>query len=79
MEQYLPYAAIIVAVFSFFTQFGIFVRPEQLEKKHREILEDAEKKFATHTTVNDLKCQLANIGEKVDSIYKILLAKVGGE
>jgi hypothetical protein len=47
MEQYLPYAVIIMAVFSFFVQFGLFVRPEQLEKKHREILEDSEYSFSS--------------------------------
>lgn len=75
MEQYLPYAAIIMAVFSFFVQFGLFVRPEQLEKKHREILEDSEKKFATLNAVNDLKSQFTDIREKIDRIYEILLGQ----
>ena len=45
MIEYLPYAAIIIAVLGFFVQFNIFVTPEKLEKKHREILSDADKKF----------------------------------
>ncbi|MEI7475689.1 MAG: hypothetical protein WCK67_13015 [bacterium] len=59
------YASIKVAVFSFFAQYWIFVRPEQLEKKQREILEDSEKKFATLNAVNDLKSQFGGIREKL--------------
>ena len=47
MIEYLPYAVIIIAVLGFFVQFNIFVTPEKLEKKHREILSDADKKFVS--------------------------------
>lgn len=36
-------------------QQRIVVTPEQLEKKHREILDDVENKFATLNSVKDLK------------------------
>jgi len=68
-------AAIVVAVLTFCIQFGMFVRPEQLEKKHREILDDAEKKFASLAVVNDLKCQFSEIKQKIDQIYDFLLEK----
>jgi hypothetical protein len=68
-------SAVIVAVVVFCIQFWMFVRPEQLEKKHREILEDAEKKFASLSMVNDLKCQFNEIKQKIDQIYEILLEK----
>ena len=75
MEQYTGsvITATIVAVITFCIQFGMFVRPEQLEKKHREILEDAEKKFASLSMVNDLKGQFVEIKHKIDQIYDILL------
>jgi len=77
MEQYTqPFiAACIVAVIVFCIQFGMFVRPEQLEKKHREILEDAERKFASLSMVNDLKSQFIEIKQKIDQIYDILLER----
>ena len=42
LEQYAPY---IIMVLLFFIQNNIFTRPEQLEKKHREILDDIKKNF----------------------------------
>lgn len=77
MENYteLAITAAIVAVISFCIQFGMFVRPEQLERKHREILEDAEKKFASLNMVNDLKSQFNEIKQKIDQIYEFLLDK----
>jgi hypothetical protein len=68
-------AVAIIVIISFCIQFGMFVRPEQLEKKHREILEDAENKFASLSMVNDLKSQFCEIKQKIDQIYEILLEK----
>ena len=45
MEQLLHYSPIIVAIMVFLIQQRIVVTPEQLEKKHREILKDVEEKF----------------------------------
>ena len=77
MQNYIEpaMAATIVAVVSFCLQFGMFARPEMLEKKHREILEDCEKKFASLTVVNDLKSQFNEIKQKIDQIYEILLER----
>lgn len=70
-------AAIIVSVIAAIIQLGLFVRPEQLEKKHREILEDAEKKFASLSALNDLKADFSDIRCKVYQIYELLLKKKG--
>lgn len=48
MEQYkdvIEYAPIIIVVLLFMWQNNVFIKPEVLEKKHREILEEIEKKF----------------------------------
>lgn len=45
MEKYIEFAPIIIVVLLFLLQANIVVTPAQLEKKHREILADAEKKF----------------------------------
>lgn len=42
LEQYAPY---ILIVLLFILQNNVFVRPEQLEKKHREILRDVKQDF----------------------------------
>ena len=39
MEKFIEYSPVIIVVFMFFVQQKIFVTPEQLEKKHREIIE----------------------------------------
>ncbi|OGI26988.1 MAG: hypothetical protein A2287_07135 [Candidatus Melainabacteria bacterium RIFOXYA12_FULL_32_12] len=51
------------------------VKTVDLERKHREILDDAEKKFASLSMVNDLKCQFNEIKQKIDQIYEFLLEK----
>ena len=45
MENLITYAPIIVVVLAFLIQEKIFVTPEQLERKHREIIKDVEKRF----------------------------------
>ena len=49
------------------------ITPEQLEKKHREILDDVSKKYATQSIVNELKSQFHDMAEKIDKIYNILI------
>lgn len=75
MEQLYKYAPWIVVSIMFFTSYRVFVTPEQLERKHREILGDCEKKFASLSMVNDLKAQFGEIKQKIDQIYDILLEK----
>ena len=50
------------------------ITPEQLEKKHREILDDVENKFATLNSVKDLKEQMGDMKEKIDRIYECIIA-----
>ena len=45
MHEFIEYSPIIIVVLMFFVQQKIFVTPEQLEKKHREILDEMEEKF----------------------------------
>ena len=45
MDKIIEYSPIIIVVLMFFVQQKIFVTPEQLEKKHREIVEEIEEKF----------------------------------
>lgn len=74
MESLLHYSPIIIAVVIFLIQQRIIVTPEQLEKKHREILEDVEEKFVTLHSFKDLKEQFSEMKEKIDKIYDCIIA-----
>lgn len=65
---------IIIVVVMYLIQQRIVVTPEQLEKKHREILDDVENKFATLNSVKDLKEQMGDMKEKIDRIYECIIA-----
>ena len=73
MEKFLEYAPIIVVIILFLIQNRMVVTPEQLEKKHREILDDVSKKYATQSIVNELRSQIHEMVDKIDKIYNILL------
>ena len=69
MNNLLHYSPIIIAIMVFLIQQRIVVTPEQLERKHREILKDAEERFATLSSVRDLKEQITDMKEKIDKIH----------
>lgn len=74
MDSLLHYSPIIIAVMVFLIQQRIIVTPEQLEKKHREILGDVEERFASVQSLKDLKEQFSDMKEKIDKIYDCIIA-----
>ena len=68
-KLFLEYAPIILIVVVFLIQQKLVVTPEQLEKKHREILEDADKKYTTKEAMNSLLRQFDDMCIKIDKIY----------
>ena len=78
MNEILPVSAVIIAVVGFCIQFGMFVRPVELEKKHREIMEESYKKFASINMVEDIKAEFKEIKSKIDQIYELLIRNGGG-
>ena len=74
MHNLIQYSPIIVVVIMYLIQLKIVVTPEQLEKKHREIIFDVENKFATLNSVKDLKEQMGDMKEKIDRIYECIIA-----
>lgn len=74
MDNLLQYSPILIAVMIFLIQQRIVITPEQLEKKHREILKDVEERFATISSVCDLKDQVGEMKEKIDKIYDCIIA-----
>lgn len=73
MEQFIYYAPVIVVVLVFLIQERIVVTPEQLEKKHREIIKDVEKRYAILNSLEDLKEQFCDMKDKIDKIYDCLM------
>jgi len=73
MENFIEYSPIIIVVLMFFVQQKIFVTPEQLEKKHREIIEEIEDKFVSKISFKDLKDQFSEVKEKIDKMYDLLI------
>ena len=73
MEKIFEYAPLILVLIMFCINYKIFVNPVDLEKKHREILSDIDNKYASKTTVEELKSQFHDMAEKIDKIYNILI------
>ncbi len=72
-DRVLEYAPVIICVFIFLVQQHLLVSPEQLEKKHREILENVERKYVTWSSFKDLKAQFTDIQSKIDKIYDVIM------
>lgn len=75
-ETMIKYAPIVMVVIGLIVQWHIFVTPEQLEIKHREILKDISIQYVPkdqyNTQVAELKEQMNNVQEKLDKIYDIV-------
>lgn len=68
-DKIIEYAPILVVVLGFIWQHNIFVKPEQLEKKHREIIDDVEKNFSNkYVEINAYKEFQNHIYSKLDEL-----------
>lgn len=60
-----------------FFQWHLFVTPEALETKHREILKDVAQIYVPKEQYNaqhaELKSQICDIQMKIDKIYDIII------
>ncbi len=68
--RYLPVGIVFIAMIF---QYNLFVTPEALEVKHREILRDISQAYATKEQYNDLKGQLNVMQAKIDKIYDVII------
>lgn len=76
MEQILlQWGPIILIVVVFILQNHIFVTPVEIEKKHREILKDVERKYVTLHSFNSLKDQFDEVKTVMYKIYDLLINK----
>lgn len=71
-ESFIKYSPIALVVISLIFQWHLFVTPEKLEIKHREILKDVAQTYSTKEQYNDLKTQLSAMQQKIDKMYDIM-------
>lgn len=68
--KYLPAGIVFIALI---LQYHLFVTPEILEVKHREILRDVAQTYSTKEQYDDLKSQLNLMQAKIDKIYDVII------
>lgn len=90
-EEFGKYAPFILMVLMFMWQNNIFVRPEQLEKKHREILNDLDDKLDKKVTnkyveinaykefQNHIYSELGKVSTGIEDLKSFLMDKNGGK
>lgn len=71
------YIPVIVMSFAIIFQYNLFVTPEKLEQKHREILSEVAQVYITKSEFGNMKEQLIDINKKVDKIYDTLINERG--
>ena len=73
LQDFLPYAPIILVVMAFFISYKIFVTPTDLTETEKAILKEVENRFATKEAVNSIKETITDVKKKVDDIYDFLI------
>lgn len=72
IEKYAPIALVVIALIF---QYNLFVTPEKLEQKHREIINDIAKSYTTKSEFNIIREQYDDVNKKLDKIYDILTGR----
>ena len=70
VKDYGPLAAIMVVIL---IQWNVFVTPEKLEVKHREILSEVAQIYTTKEVSNQFNLKLDDMQRKIDKIYDKLI------
>ena len=68
--KYGPLAGLVIV---FIFQYNIFVTPDKLEIKHRQIMEDVAKIYVTKDENRIQKEELQEMRTKIDKIYDLLI------
>jgi hypothetical protein len=64
-----PYIALVIVAL---IQSHIFVTPDQLERTHREIIDEISERYATLQSFRVLEKQISHITETINKIYEKL-------
>jgi len=71
------HAPLFIVGLALIFQYNLFVTPEKLEQKHREILSEVSKAYITKSEFGILKEQLTDINKKIDKIYDTIIKERG--
>jgi len=82
-EKIVEYAPIIIVILGFIWQNNIFVKPEQLEKKHREIVDEVAVKIkdkyvelnAYKEFQNHIYSKLDEVSGNIEDLKNLLMEK----
>lgn len=78
-DTVIKYAPTAILVVGLIIQWNLFVTPQQIEIKHREILRDVAQIYVPKEQYNmqyaELKTQITNMQTKIDKIYEIITRK----
>jgi hypothetical protein len=69
------YAPMAIVVIGMIFQWNLFVTPEKLEIKHRQVLMDVANMYTTKEQHNDLKAEINDMKKKIDKIYEVITKK----
>lgn len=72
IEKYAPFAVLVIAILF---QYNLFVTPEKLEQKHREIINDVAQGYTTKSEFDIVRKQYDDVNKKLDKIYDILTGR----
>ena len=72
ISKYAPMAMVVIGMI---LQWNLFVTPEKLEIKHRQVLMDVANMYTTKEQHNDLKAEINDMKKKIDNIYEVITTK----
>lgn len=73
----LKFAPSFLVIFGFILQYNLFVTPQELEIKHREIVSEISNNYVTKAEMSNFKDTISDMQKKIDKIYDILTIKKG--
>ena len=65
LDKWIEFAPIILVILLYIYQNNLFVKPDQLEKKHREILEDVKKDYVELNAYKEFQNRVLNEIESI--------------
>ena len=74
-EVLIKYAPPAIVVIAMVFQWNLFVTPEKMEQKHREILNEVAQVYTTKSEFDIIRSQYDDVNKKLDRIYEILTSR----
>lgn len=74
-ELFIKYSPIAMIVIAIIIQWNMFTTPADVERKHREIINEVAEKYMTKEQASDFKGQLNDMQNKIDKIYDVIIQR----